>query len=180
VKRRWVWLGVVLVVVAVVPQLALGASSGLLGDRFSVGELVQFRVVDDSTWWWGCCCCQPACGPSDVYGWRVADLCGVAVYGMTYEVPMPATVFLGSWPQVNYDGMQVAAGTYILYVDTSVGTLSRCFRIVDPCCLNLCWWCVSCHATSCFTNCGCTTSLEWVVPEPECCWPFWCVPSCCP
>lgn len=175
-RQRWVWLGVALLVVGVCAQVAIAGSSGLFGDRYDVGELIQFRVVDETSWWWGCC--PPTCATSEVYGWRVAHAGGSIVFGVEFDVALPSSGWVGNWAQVDLNGLPVPAGTYILYVDTSVGTLSRCFRIVDPCCWDLCWWCCSCEANPCITQCQCMTSLEWVYPEPDCCWPCW--PPCCP
>jgi hypothetical protein len=161
--------------VGVVTQLSIAGSSGLLGDRYDIGELIQFQVVDESTCWW--CCCEPACDPTMIHAWRVARVGGPVVYSVQFDAQAPALGWVGNWSQVDMNGMQVSAGNYILYVDTSIGTLSRCFRIVDPCCWNFCWWCCSCSSNPCITQCYCKTSLEWVYPEPECCWPCW---PCCP
>lgn len=58
-----------------------------------------------------------------------------------------------------------AVGAYTLYVDTSVGTLSRCFTIYDPC--TRCGWTPACRTCACnqvtsITGCASRTTLVFV------------------
>lgn len=85
-------------------------------------------------------------------------------------------------------GASIPPGYYTLYVDTSVGTLSRCLYLYDPCC-GCCWGWSSCGWSRCgsgsqstITSCGCRTSLVWVEEETPCCHLFfrWPCGSSCP
>ena len=95
-----------------------------------MGETVQFKVEDSTTWWWGCCC---PCEDTLIYGWRITDLAGVSVYSVGHDAAVSAGTWVGTWNQTKLDGTAASAGQYMLVVDTSVGTLSRCFTIYDPC-----------------------------------------------
>ncbi len=122
--KRSIVLAAVLVVL--VASFAASASqSSLFGTRFKVGAEIQFRVEDQTTWWWGCC----SCTPSQVLGWRVTAAAGQVVYSVIHDAPVPAASWVGSWKQLDANGVAVAVGQYILYVDTTGGTLSRCFAL---------------------------------------------------
>lgn len=140
-------------------------ASSLFGTNYNLGEEIQFRVEDSTTWWWGCCACEE----SVVLGWRVVNTYEQVVYSVIHDAPVSSSLWRGSWLQQDMNGLAVAAGQYKLYVDTSVGTLSRCFTLRDPCGCN--WgtsWCAS-SCTSCvcedvpsITTCACKTTLVFV------------------
>jgi hypothetical protein len=164
VKQKWARLGCVLVVVlAMVAVVAsAGTSSSLFGSKFKIGEEIVFKVESSATWWWSCGSC---CPDVTVLGWRVASSAGQVVYSVIHDAPVSATMWQGTWAQMDGPGVAVAAGAYTLYVDTSVGTLSRCFSIYDPC--NRCVSCLpcgtcACQATSSITNCSCRTTLVFI------------------
>ena len=161
VRRRWVSVGGVLVIALVLSCVAASAATSLFGTRFRAGETIQFQVEDSSSWVWGCCgCCS--CETTTILGWRIMDMAGQAIYSVVHDAPVSASVWLGTWEQTKIDGMAAASGQYILYVDTSVGTLSRCFSIYDPCdCCRTCYSCVCDHVSS-ITECGCKASLVFV------------------
>jgi opacity protein-like surface antigen len=168
--KRSIVLAAVLVVL--VASFAASASqSSLFGTRFKVGAEIQFRVEDQTTWWWGCC----SCTPSQVLGWRVTAAAGQVVYSVIHDAPIPAASWVGSWKQLDANGAAVAVGQYILYVDTTAGTLSRCFTLYDPCGCNTCWtpcWSCSCQEITTITNCACQTSLAFVDTCTSGCLPF--------
>jgi hypothetical protein len=170
VIKRWAVLAFVLVVL--VASLAASASStSLFGTRFKLGTEIQFRVQDETTWWWGCC----SCTPSQVLGWRVASGSGQVVYSVVHDAPVPASSWVGSWTQVNASAAAVPAGQYVLYVDTSAGTLSRCFTLYDPCGCNTCWstcWSCACQEVPSISACACRTSLVFVETCTSGCFPF--------
>jgi len=150
----------VLVLVLALSVVGLGSSS-LFGTRFEVGEEIRFKIEDSTTWWWGCC----SCDSSLVLGWRIVNSLEQAVYSVIHDAPVAATVWQGSWMQVDPDGVAIPAGQYKLYVDTSVGTLSRCFTIYDPCACNWCYSCnpcAVCEDVTAVTNCACRTTLVFV------------------
>jgi hypothetical protein len=161
VRSKWARIGLAgLLLVMVVGSMAMASS--LFGTTYDVGEEIRFQVEDSTTWWWGCCSCQD----SLVLGWRIVNLSGQVVYSVIHDAPVAASIWQGSWLQLDMNGVAVAAGQYRLLVDTSVGTLSRCFKIQDPC--NSCNWCTS-SCTSCIcedvpsiTTCSCTTTLVFV------------------
>lgn len=168
--KRWT----VLAIVSIVILASVGASASttsLFGTRFRVGTEIQFRVEDDVTWWWGCC----SCAPSQVLGWRVVSSTGTVVYSVVHDAAVPAASWVGSWTQVDASAQAVPAGQYMLYVDTSVGTLSRCFTLYSPCacspCTPMCWTC-SCDQTPSITNCSCRASLVFVDTCTSGCLPF--------
>ncbi len=172
------------VLVLLVASLAATAStSSLFGTRFKVGTEIQFRVEDQSTWWWNCCC---PCTPSDILGWRIATATGQIVFNMLYEVAAPASSWLGSWNQRDVNGVAAPVGQYVLYVDTTVGTMSRCFSIYDPCGCTTCWspcWSCACQEVPTLTTCACRTSLVFVDPCTNGCFSIFgffgcCQPSC--
>jgi len=168
VKRRWVFVGCALVIALLLSAVAANAATSLFGTRFNVGETVQFKIEDSTTWWWGCCSC---CSESLVLGWRITDVSGVPLYSVVHDAPVSSSSWLGTWSQTKLDGTAVSLGQYILYVDTSLGTVSRCFSIYDPCsCCNPCLSCVCEHVTS-ITSCSCRTSLVFVDTCTNC-FPF--------
>ena len=168
-KRRWVFVGCVLVIALFLSSIA-ASSATLFGTRFRVGEGIQFQIEDSSTWFWGCCCCS--CETTTVLGWRITNTSGQTVYSVVHDAPVSSTVWMGSWEQATVEGGAVSTGQYILYVDTSAGTLSRCFTIYDPC--NYCRPCYSCvcEQVSSITDCGCKTSLVFVDSCTTGCFPF--------
>jgi len=133
--------------------LALPATS----TRFKLGESIQFRVDDSTTWFWGCCSCPETL----VLGWRVVTTSEQVTYSVIHDAPVSASTWLGTWTQVDIAGIAVPAGQYKLYVDTSVGTLSLCFTLYDPCACSWCGCttCCACDDVSIITNCGCRTAL---------------------
>jgi hypothetical protein len=155
-------VALVFVLVVLMASLAASASStSLFGTRFKLGTEIQFRIEDQTTWWWGCC----ECAPSEVLGWRVASASGQVVYSVVHDAAVPASSWIGSWTQVGASATAVAAGQYILYVDTTAGTLSRCFTLYDACGCSTCWSpCTSCACqdVSTITTCACRTSLVFV------------------
>ncbi len=179
-KNRWTLVGCLLVVVLTAVALvgSAGTSSSLLGTRFKAGQEIQFVVKDTTTWWWGCCSCTETL----VLGWRVTNSTGVTVYSVVHDAGVPASAWQGTWLQMDGAGNVVPAGEYMLYVDTSAGTLSRCFRIYDPCgCYNnyLCNTC-GCQDNATITNCACKTSLEFVdTCSFGCLSFFWWLNPCC-
>jgi hypothetical protein len=157
VKGRWVWIAVVLVSVVLLSSfLALPASS----TRFKLGEDIQFRVDDSTTWFWGCCTCTE----TFVLGWRIVTTAEQVVYSVIHDAPVSATAWLGKWTQVDTAAAAVPAGQYKLYVDTSIGTLSRCFSLYDPCGCNWCSPCTACvcEDVSTIASCACRASLVFV------------------
>lgn len=183
-RRRWILVVGTLVMALVVSGVVATAATSLFGTRFRVGETIQFEVEDStSSWWWGCCCCCP-CEETTILSWRIEDLCGVSVYSVVHDAPVPASAWLGTWSQTEIDGSAVSGGQYILYVNTSAGTLSRCFTIYDPC--SRCWSysCSPCTTCACnqvtsITDCGCKTSLVFVDTCTTGCYPFFGLFGCC-
>lgn len=161
-RSKWARIGLAgLLLVMVVGSAAMASS--LFGTTYNVGEEIRFQVEDSTSWWWGCCSCED----SLVLGWRIVNASGQVVYSVIHDAPVAASIWQGSWLQLDMNGVAVAAGQYKLLVDTSAGTLSRCFKIQDPCnsCNN---WCTS-GCTSCIcddvpsiTTCSCTTTLVFV------------------
>jgi hypothetical protein len=151
-----------LVFVLLLVSLAASASStSLFGTRFKLGTEIQFQVQDDTVWWLGCC----ACTPTQVLGWRVTTASGQVVYSVVHDAPVPAAAWIGKWTQLDAAASAVPAGQYVLYVDTSAGTMSRCFSLYDPCgcasCYSPCWSC-GCQELPTITNCACRASLVFV------------------
>jgi len=186
VKKRFVWPGVVLVgfLVVVAVMGAASTPSSVWYGRYRVGETVLFKVEDQKVFCWCCCCCQPTCPETQVLGWHVSDSSGGIIYSVVNDEPVPASIWQGSWSQINSLGASVAAGYYILYVDISVGTLSRCLYLYDPCC-GCCWGWSSCGWSRCgcgsqstITSCCGRTSLVWVEEEQPCCHLFFQWPCC--
>ncbi len=184
-RKRFVWSGVVLVGLVVIAAVvgAASTSSSVWSGRYRVGETVLFKVEDQKVFCWCCCCCQPACPETQVLGWHIADSSGEGIYSVVHDAPVPASIWQGSWSQINSLGAFVAPGYYTLYVDTSVGTLTRYLCLYDPCSccwsLGCCWSCYPCGQTSTITDCCCRASLVWVVEETPCCHLFFWWP-CCP
>ncbi len=167
-----------LALVVLLTSFAWSASStSLFGTRFKVGTEIQFQVKDETIWWWGCC----SCIPSQVLGWRVAASTGQIVYSVALDAALPAAAWVGSWTQVDANGVAVAPGQYVLYVDTSVGMLSRCFTLYDPCGCNTCWsncWSCGCQEVATITECACRASLVFVEPCTSGCFPFFSWTGC--
>jgi len=157
VRGRWLSVGGALVVVLLLSSfIALPASS----TRFKLGEDIQFRVGDSTTWFWGCC----TCAESLVLGWRIVTGSEQVIYSVIHDAPVSSSLWLGTWAQIDIGGIAVPAGHYKLYVDTSVGTLARCFTLYDPC---GCGWCNPCTTCACnevssITTCACRTALVFV------------------
>ena len=183
-RRRWVFVPCVLVMALVLSTVAATSATTLFGTRFRAGETIQFEVQDASSWWWGCCCCN-CCDETQILGWRITDLCGGSVYSVVHDAAVPASAWLGSWAQTKADGSAVAGGQYMLYVDTTAGTLSRCFTVYDPCaCYSPCWYCSPCTTCACnqvtsITECCCKTSLVFVDTCTTGCFPFFGLFGCC-
>lgn len=164
--KRWSTWAIALCISLVV-LAGIGAeaatSSTLGAGRYKLGETILFEVKTSSTAWWSCSsCCQPACTDPQVLGWRVENASGATVYAVIHDGPVAASTWDGSWDQKDSAGAAVPAGTYTLYVDTSVGTLSYCLRLYDPCgCCSWSWTTSTCpcEARSTITNCTCKTSL---------------------
>jgi len=182
VKHRWAWASVVLVGLVLVAAVAATATTySNWSGKYKVGETVLFKVGSQQLWWWNCCCCnqQPACPAVQISGWYVADSTGKTIYNVVFDQPVAATGWQGSWGQVDSSNKAVPAGYYMLYVGTSVGTLSRYIRIYDPC---SCWsWyqsCTTCGEVPSITNCGCRTSLVLEKVRETCCWPSFWQPCC--
>jgi len=179
VRSKWARIGLAGLLLVMVVGTA-GMASTLFGKTFDLGEEIQFQVEDTMTWWWGCCTCED----SLVLGWRIVSLSGQVIYSVIHDAPVAASIWHGSWQQLDMNGAAVAAGQYELLVDTSVGTLSRCFTLRDPCGCN---WCTSacnsciCEDISSITNCACRTSLVFIDNCSSGCFPFFfwgCCSSC--
>jgi len=179
-------VAVVLVAVLVLSAIAVQAGSMYTTwtGRYKIGETVAFKIVDSGGGWWSCGQCN-TCGQSQILGWHIADSSGQTIYTVVHDAPVPSSSWQGTWTQVDANGAAVAAGTYTLYVDTSVGTLTRFIKLYDPC--NSCTWgwgwsCNTCQETATIvTNCYCRTSLVLQKETTTCGWPFWwpcCTPKC--
>jgi hypothetical protein len=172
VRRRWVSVGCVLVIALFLSSVAATAATSLFGTRFKAGETIQFEVEDSTMWSWGCCCCS--CTTTSILGWRIMDTAGQTIYSVVHDAPVNSTVWTGSWAQMNVVGSAVPSGQYVLYVDTSIGTLSRCFTIYDPCACcgsGTCYSCV-CDQVSSITDCRCKATLVFVDTCTSGCFPF--------
>lgn len=172
-------MGSLVMVLVLVTSLTGLAYSSLFGTRFDLGEEIRFEIEDATTWWWGCC----SCDTSLVLGWRIVNTAEQAIYSVIHDAPVAATIWQGSWMQVDSMGVAVPAGEYKLYVDTSVGTLSRCFEIYDPCACNWCYSCnpcYSCQDVTSVANCACRTTLVFVEECEFGCFPLfqWGCSSC--
>ena len=171
-RSKWIrisWL--VLFLTMAVASAAMASS--LFGTTYDLGEEIRFQVQDSASWWLGCCSCED----SLVLGWRIVDQSGQVVYSVIHDAPVSSAIWQGSWLQLDMNGIAVVGGQYKLLVDTSVGTLSRCFTLRDPCGCN--WYPSSCYS-SCdvcedvpsITNCSCTTTLVFVEDCNTGCFPF--------
>jgi hypothetical protein len=181
VKRRWVFAGCALVLSVALVAVAAPAATTLLGTRFNRGEEIQFKVEDSATWWWGCSC---PCEETLILGWRITDLNGAAIYSVVHDAAVASSLWLGSWNQTDATGVAVSAGQYILVVDTSVGTMSRCFSVYDPCACRGCRYSCECEHVTTITSCACKASLAFVDTCTNC-FPFFglfgcCASPCCP
>jgi hypothetical protein len=174
--RRYVGIAVVLLVLAVAVS-AVATTSTLYGTRFKAGETIQFKIEDSTTWWWGCC----SCPETSVLGWHITNSAGQTVYNAVNDSPVPASSWVGTWAQVDANDNPVGVGQYILYVDTSVGTLSRYFTIYDPCGCNYQYWCNTCEVVELpsITNCACRTTLVFIDTCQSGCFPFFWWFGCC-
>lgn len=159
-RSKWARVGLAVLLLS----LAVGGSamaSSLFGTSYNLGEEIQFQVEDSTSWWWGCCSCEETL----VLGWRIVTASEQVVYSVIHDAPVSAAIWLGSWSQLDMNGVASPAGQYKLVVDTSVGTLSRCFSLRDPC---ACSWCFSpcttcvCEDVPSITTCACTTTLVFV------------------
>jgi hypothetical protein len=179
VRSTWARIGWLVVFLSVAIGSAASATS-LFGTTYDLGEQIQFEVQDSTIWLWGCCSCQD----SLVLGWRIVNMSQQVVYSVIHDAPVSSDIWQGSWLQLDMNGVAVAAGQYKLVVDTSVGTLSRCFTLRDPCACSWCTsWCSSCACEDVpsITNCSCKTSLVFVEDCELGCFPFfwWGCGSCC-
>lgn len=176
-KRRWVFVGCVLLSALLFVSLA-GFGWSLLGNRYKIGDTITFEVQDSTTWWWGCCSCTETL----VLGWRISNSAQQTLYSVVLDAPVSASFWQGSWDQVDATGLAVAAGQYKLFVDTSAGTLSRCFSTYDPCgcagCYSPCSSC-ACEEYGSITNCACRASLVFVSNCQVGCFPLFWWGSCC-
>ena len=178
-KRRWVALGSTLLVLLLVTSFAAVSATST---RFRAGTEIQFKIQDSATWFWGCCgCCE--CEDTLVNGWRIVSTAEQVIYSVAHDAAVPSSVWVGSWNQMDIGGTAVPAGYYKLYVDTSAGTLSRCFSVYDPCACNWCWnpcTMCACEDVACINQCACRTSLVFVDPcGAQGCLPlFWWWGSC--
>jgi hypothetical protein len=185
VKRWWMRGSIVLLALLMMAAVVGEATTSYStwSGRYRVGETVLFKVEDESSgWWWGCCC-QCTCSETQVLGWHIANSSGQTIYTVVHDAPVAASLWQGSWTQIDSTGMAVPAGEYMLYVDTSVGTLSRSFRLYDPCSCYGCWggwWnCNRCNETATITtNCYCRTSLVLLKELSDCCGPTFRWPCC--
>jgi len=178
VKRRWISVGCVLLSALLLVSL-VGFSWGLSGTRFKIGEAVTFEVQDSPTWWWGCC----SCSETLVLGWRIANSAGQTLHSVVLNAPVSASIWQGTWDQLDATGLAAVAGQYKLYVDTSAGTLTRCFSIYDPCgscgsCYSPCSTC-ACEEVSSITDCSCKVSLVFVSNCQAGCFPLLWWGGCC-
>ena len=179
-------VAVVLVAVLVLSAIAVQAGSVYTTwtGQYKLGQTVAFKVEDSGGGWWSCCQCN-TCSQSQILGWHIANSSGQTIYTVVHDAPVPSSSWQGTWTQVDANGAAVAAGTYTLYVDTSVGTLTRFIKLYDPC--NSCTWgwgwaCNTCQEKATIvTNCYCRTSLVLQKETTPCSWPFWwpcCTPKC--
>jgi len=159
-RGKWAVVGGVLLLALLVSSVVAFSATAT---RFRAGTDIQFRVQDSSTWFWGCCgCC--ACEDTLVLGWRVVTTAEQVMYSVVHDAPVSASAWLGRWNQLDSAGGAVPTGQYKLYVDTSIGTLMRCFTLYDPC---ACSWCNPCSTCACtdvasITSCACRTNLVFV------------------
>lgn len=171
------------VCLAVLVFLVVGAvlgtaatTSTLFGTRFELGGTIRFKVEDSTTWWWGCCC---GCPDTLILAWRIVDGAGLPVYSVVHDAPVGASAWVGSWMQIDADGNAVLPGSYMLYVDTSGGTLSRCFTLYDACsCCRPCSYCC-CEDVTTITSCACRTTLVFIEPCTTGCFPLLWWFGCC-
>ncbi len=185
--RRWLTRGSIVLLVLLMMAVVVGQAATTVSDgRYKVGETIQFKIQNTtSSWWWGCCCCQCTCDETQVLGWHIANSSGQTIYMVVHDAPVAASIWQGNWAQINSTGVAIPAGEYMLYVDTSVGTLSDSFQVYDPCCGCWGWWwnCNWCNETSSITtNCYCRTSLVLLKEAVDYCQPLfrWPCNPCCP
>jgi len=163
---------------------SVAAAASVQSLRYKLGEPVVFMIEDEKTSRWCCCCCS-GCPDTLILGWRIVAASGATVYSLRFDPVGYASDWDGTWHQTDASGAPVPAGSYTLYVDTSAGTLSRCFSLYDPCSGCCCWnWCstrsyCTCRQVATITHSCCRTSLVLVQEERNRCsfrlfWP------CCP
>lgn len=177
--KRWGTRTLIVLVVLLVVGAVVGQAATNSNGRYKLGQTVLFKVQDSQVGWWGwgsCGCCSScqSCTSTQVTGWHITNSSGQTVYSVVFDAAVAASTWQGSWGQVNKDGVAVAAGTYTLYVSTSVGTLSRTVTLYDPCCgaCGWSWWwgCTSCNQqASITTNCYCKTTLVLEEQSSTCC-----------
>ena len=179
--NKWSTRGSVILLVLLMAVVVVGQATTVTANGcYEVGELVQFNVQDTTRfWWWGDCCCQSSCDETQVTGWHIANSSGETIFEVLHDNdgPTAASAWQGNWAQIDSTGVEVPAGEYTLYVDTSVGTLSRSLRVYDPCSgcgyCNFFWNCNWCNTTSIITtDCYCRTSLVLLKEGSDCCWPL--------
>jgi hypothetical protein len=61
--------------------------------------------------------------------WAGDNSSGQTIYMVVHDAPVAASIWQGNWAQINSTGVAIPAGEYMLYVDTSVGTLSDSFQV---------------------------------------------------
>ncbi|MCK4394817.1 hypothetical protein KAX17_18110 [Candidatus Bipolaricaulota bacterium] len=190
-KSWWVRGSVVLVVLVLFVTIASAAASpcSTRCASYRLGEPIVFMVKDQKTSGWCCCCCT--CPDTQILGWYIVDSDGDTVNSLEFDPVGYASDWDGTWSQTDDLGASVPAGTYTLYVETSVGLLSRCLKLYDPCSCcsgcNCCWsysrcwgWrCCTCGQVATITHGCCRTSLVLTQEKTTRCsfrlrWP------CCP
>jgi len=187
VKNWWARGSVVLVGLVLFATIAGAAASpwSTQCTQYRLGETIVFTVDQQKVFGWCCCCCT--CPDTQILGWRVVDSSGQTVNSLEFDPVGFASDWDGTWSQLDHSGVPVPPGYYTLYLDTSVGTLSRCLKLYDPC--SCCWgysrcwgWrCGTCGQVATITHCCCRASLVLVKEESTCCssrlcWPCW--PRC--
>ena len=159
-RKGWVAAGALLLAVVLTSFAAWPATS----PRIKLGEEIRFTVEDSSTRLWGSCCCC-CCEDGLILGWRIVADSEQVIYSVIHDAPVSSSSWVGTWMQIDSLGAAVPEGQYKLYVDTSVGTLSRCFRLYDPCCSchnPCCASCTVCADVRSITECCCKYELEFV------------------
>ena len=181
VKNWWARGSVVLVGLVLFATIAGAAASpwSTQCTQYRLGETIVFTVDQQKVFGWCCCCCT--CPDTQILGWRVVDSSGQTVNSLEFDPAGFASDWDGTWSQLNYSGVPVPPGYYTLYLDTSVGTLSRCLKLYDPCTCCWGWSCYTCGQVATITHCRCRASLVLVKQESTCyssrlCWPCW--PRC--
>lgn len=178
-KRGYVLLGLLLGVM-IFGSVVTSANSQC--GWYRLGEPIVFMIEDERVSGW-CCCCT-TCPDTQILGWRVVNASGETIDSLEFDPVGYASDWDGTWSQTDYSGEPISAGTYTLYVKTSVGTLSRSLRLYDPC--SGCWY-DRCWGRSCCTRAQvvtiahgcCRASLVLVQQKTTRC-RFRLCSSCCP